>query len=127
MINNVSFGAKYNTREVAMVAGGVPVSTEMLSKVTGKSEDSFYNYNTDIMNACSRYVADEFVEQHPELSPIQKVSEKIKSKISLMPQNQKDFDEIKRLIKKKELLVDTFCAGQNETIEIKKIKIPFLD
>ncbi len=126
MISNVSFGAKYNTREVAMIAGGAPVSKEMLSNITGKPKDTFYSINAGMLGACSGYVADKFVEQHPKLSPIQKISEIIKSKISLMPQEKKDFDEISRLMQKKALLVDTFCAENGESIEIDDFSIPFL-
>ena len=126
-IQNISFGAKFNTKDIVKMVGGAPADKKVLSEMSGISEAHLsYNCSADIYMASSRYAASKVVEQYPDLSPIQKLSKIIQEKINSSPQNEEDFKEINKLSIKKDILMSTFCHKHGNSIDIQPFEIPFI-
>lgn len=126
-ISNVSFGAKFNTKDIVKMVGGVPADKKVLSEMSGISEAHLTcNCSSDIYLASSRYAASKVVEQYPDLSPIHKLSKTIQEKINSLPNNEEDFKEINKLSLKKAFLMSTFCIEHGESIDIQPFEIPFI-
>ena len=126
-ISNVSFGAKFNTKDIVKMVGGAPADKKVLSQMSGISESHLtYNCSADIYIASSRYAAGKVAEQYPDLLPIRKLSKTIYEKINSSPSNEEDFKEINKLSMKKAFLMSTFCLKHGDLIDIQPFEIPFI-